>query len=785
LAQATANEVERPHLESEIVVTARKRQESILEVPVVVTAIAQSTLERLQVTEMADLPKLVPGLTLGRNLGSLGTLISIRGVGTSALDPGVDQSVSLNIDGLSLSHGLAFSSGMFDVAQVEVLKGPQALFYGKSSPGGVISLRSADPTDETEIMLRAGYEVEGREWRGETVLSGPLAGETLKGRVAAMYAAGKGYFTNRAVAIPGLGGASTKYDRATRPRNYVVRGTLLWEPSERFTARLKASLVRDRGIHNEASQLASCPDGLQNFGIPFIANDDCKLDRELNNVDHDPAAYPGIRNNGVPFLDARQHYGTLELNYDLTPALSLSAVSGYYKLKTLSSLNSTHTTGAGPYIVAETVFKRREVTEEVRLNSDFSGPVNFTLGAFYQNGKVSDRVPLLGNTTIGIPALLDDRTSLMDIETWSMFGQIRWRIVPQLELAGGARWTDETRNVRVVNNPTNTTYLPAVNRLRASNIAPEFTLTYRPTEDLTLFGAYKIGYKSGSFGIGIAPGPAEDKSFGDERVEGGEIGLKTRLADRQVLLNIAAYDYRYKGLQVGAVENSTTIPITKTVNAGSARTYGIDFDVSFRPRAIEGLGLNAAINWNHGRYGRLDNIPCYAGQTVAQGCNRIPDPRPTERDPVTGAQLFTAQDVSGTRLIRSPDWQATFGFDYEFPVGRNLKLTFANSNQFSSRFVTYLAVGRPNDDNYQGKFVKSDLSLSLADQDDRYELALIGKNITDKITSASCSAANLMGGSLLGSPITGGTVSGPAGWSEVGCNTERGRSVWLRATFRP
>ena len=133
----------------EIIVTARKREESILKAPVVVTAISNETLEDVQVTQINDLPRLVPGLVIGGSILSIGPQVTIRGVGTSALDPGVDQSISLNIDGLSLGQGLAYGSAMFDVAQVEVLKGPQALFYGKSSPGGVISLRTADPGDKT------------------------------------------------------------------------------------------------------------------------------------------------------------------------------------------------------------------------------------------------------------------------------------------------------------------------------------------------------------------------------------------------------------------------------------------------------------------------------------------------------------------------------------------------------------------------------------------------------------------------------------------------------------
>src|SRR5690606_17741141 len=99
----------------EIIVTARKREESILKVPVIATAIAQERLDRLAVTDFTDLPKLVPGLNMGQGIAGVGTSVSIRGVGTSAPDAGLDQSVSLNVDGMQITHGLAFQSGMFDV----------------------------------------------------------------------------------------------------------------------------------------------------------------------------------------------------------------------------------------------------------------------------------------------------------------------------------------------------------------------------------------------------------------------------------------------------------------------------------------------------------------------------------------------------------------------------------------------------------------------------------------------------------------------------------------------
>lgn len=765
---------------NEVVVTARKRQESILKVPVVVTAVSADQLEHLQVTEISDLPKLVPGLITGGNLLSIGTQIALRGVGTSSSDPGVDQSVSLNIDGLSLGNGLAFQSGMFDLQQIEVLKGPQALFYGKSSPGGVIALRTADPTDTFELSTRAGYEYEARQGRGEVIVSGPLS-ETLKGRFAGMYTAGDGYFKNEAVAVPLTGAVDPAYDRESRPRSYLMRGTLLWNPVSQFSARLKVNAVNDKFVDAELAQLSSCPQGagFAPVGVPFIGGDNCRLDREIRVVYMNPASFPGITNGGIPYLENKQQYGTLELNYDFTPQLSLTSTTAYYRLRSSSLVNTSHTTAAAPTLAVWNSFARHELTEELRLNSDFASPVNFTAGAFYQDGDVLDRVTLQGNTSYGpqIGAIKTDGSTLVNIKAYSVFGQVRWKILDQLELAGGARWTDEQRDEDNFNYTTGQFYAVANPEIEAKNTSPEITLTYTPTDDFTIFAAYKKAFKSGSFSIATPTLPGADNSFGDEKVKGGEVGVKSRFLDRRLLANIAVYDYDYEGLQVGAVEPTsatTGTPVIRTVNAGSARTYGVDFDVAYRPEQVQGLGLNGSVNWNHGRYGTLNNVPCYSGQTIALLCNQLLNPN-------TG--LFTAQDLSGTRLIRAPDWQMTFGFDYELPISNDLTMVFSNNNNYSSRYVTFLAEGRPNSDNYQKSFVKSDVSIALRGPEKRWEVALIGKNVGDKITTGNCSPSNFSGGLFFTNPTTGGATSSAI--SEVGCYTDSGRAVWLRLSWNP
>ncbi|WCT73994.1 TonB-dependent receptor [Sphingomonas naphthae] len=757
----------------EILVTARKRQETLMDVPVVATAIGGEKLQNLQIQDMKSLATVVPGLSLGGSLLSVGVQASLRGVGTSALDPGVDQSVSLNIDGMALSQGLAFASGMFDVGQIEVLKGPQSLFYGKSSPGGVISLRTADPTDRFELIGRAGYEFEARERRIEAIVSGPLS-ETFKVRLAGTVGKQDGFYYNRAQGIAALGSV-TPAKRHGSGTDYKLRATILWDPSEKFDARLKLNRVSDDFDHVAIVQNVLCPDGTGPFNGRQFIDSDCRLDRNAPLVDLDPAAFPGIVHNGVPYNTTKQTFGTAELNYHFTPQLTLTSATAYYLANSRNMVNAAATSAGAGLISATNRFQRRQFTEEVRLASDFSSPLNFTLGGYLERTRFYDDVIIGGNTRLGAPATIQKGIKTVHVEAESLFGQVLYKIVPELELAAGARWTSERRNINPFNTISGTPVFVAlaVPKIKADNVAPEISLTYRPSSDLTLFASAKRGYKSGSFNVSTPPFTGENNSFGDEKVEGGEIGLKSRLANRRLMFNLAGYYYKYTGLQVGAnVQSTAGVTVTRTLNAGKARNYGLEAEMTFRPEGIQGLDLNAALNWNNSKYTSLLNVPCYGGQLAVEGCNLLFSPTAN-----AGLGGFTAQDRSGIPLLRAPRWSANFGFSYERPIGADWTLLFASNNQYQSRSLVDLAYIY-----YQKSYIKADATLTLKHRD-RWEFALIGKNINNELTSGNCANSNRQGGQT-GGIITGSTVRGAAGIDEVGCYMDRGRELWVRATLR-
>ena len=805
--------------EQEIIVTARKREESALKVPVIENVITQQKIEDAAIVDIKDIARFAPGTVAGDSVLAVGTQVSIRGIGTVTLDPGVDQSIAMVIDGFSFTQGLPFQSGTFDLAQIEVLKGPQALFFGKASPAGVISLRTADPGDKLEVIARAQYEIEARAPRAELIFSTPLS-NSVGIRIAGQWHKSAGFFFNKDQSPLLSSGALPPDKRLGGDRGWHLRGTLTYKPDSSFSARLKLNYVKDYNEYPGALQMTSCPEGV---GAPVATppaiqyppainpNDTCKLDRTFYLVDLNPAAFPAGLNThgGKPFSDKKQFYGTLEMNAHPVDYMTLTSVTGYYYLDFETYFNTNNSGFSAPHLASSAFLKRHEFTQEIRLNSDFKGPINFTAGMFYQDADIKYLQSTAGNTfqqqrlssgvIINIPAVISAQSSPLGIQSWSAFGQLRFRPMREIEIAAGGRYTDETRKefpiciagaaCTPLGGPGHNflTLHPIIN---SKTFSPEATVTYYPNDDMTFFASYKKGYKSGSYSLSrlpgaVAPNPFPDNSFGDEKAEGGEVGFKGRLLDRQLTTNIAFYYYKFSGLQFSISEGgsvSGALPTVRVVNAGSARVYGIDFEANYHPRAIEGLNLNLAVLYNNNKFTDLAGVPCYGGQTINPvpgtlnqgGCNQA-------LNPSTG--LFTAQrNLRGLPLPRASKWTVNFGFVYDIPFGNGWSLKLTNDNHYASKQLLNLGL---RDDYFQGAYWKVDAGAILSGPNDKWEVALIGKNIFNKITSATCATSDYAVPQFGRVQITGGNSSGRDGIDELACLPERGRSLIVRLTVRP
>lgn len=721
---------------AEIIVTARKRDERAIDVPVAISALSGEAIDRYATSSLTAIGERVPQLVIGESTNQTGGSISLRGIGAGIANPSTEQAVTLNLDGIPVSYGNAVRLGQFDLQRVEVLKGPQSLFYGKNSPGGIISLISADPAKQFEARLRTGYEFQAKQKFLEAIVSGPLS-DQVGARIVAYYSKEDGWFRNLGVPVTGrTPGAAAKSNNA---EDLFLRGTLTFRsPDDRLRLKAKVNYgQRDRdGIGPAAAgQPVYCPLGSAQVGLGITT--DCKLDRYFTDValpSSVAALHPSF-GDGVPFTRSRQFLGSLTGDLDLTDTLSLTSVTGYYRLseKSLDSFTSVNNpaTGASNDVVA------KAFSQELRLASNYDGPVNFLVGGFYQNAKFTVGQAFYVFTTA--PALIAATYYDQDTEAYSLFGQIRVKFTDQLELAAGARQSWERKSLSGTVNATPFTILDPQKNYH--DFSPDVTLTYKPGRDLTLYGAYREGFTSGGFNTlptqlrspAFPTLPARDLSFNQMTARGGEAGIKGILAGRQISFDLVAYHYKYRGLQLSRWDATA---FTQTVqNAGGARLRGVEFSATARPDAFPGFELRGAISYNDARYTNFIG-GCYGGQSVAQGCNL--QPRNPAADPATfgtTANPYNGQNQSGQRLARAPEWALSTGLTYDHKLTEELGGTLSFDALYTSKYIWQTEA---NPRAVQPGYWLLNGSIGLHGGRDRaWEINLIGRNLANRLYTAT------------------------------------------------
>lgn len=761
--------------DGDIIVTARRRDETSISVPVAITAIGGAELERRGINTVDALSRAVPTLITSEATSSpQGGIVAIRGLSGVDANPFGDQAVSFNVDGVPVARSSVRRLGQMDVGQIEVLKGPQALFFGKNSPAGIIVIRSADPTPDFSGSLSAGYEFNADQFRTEGYVSVPL-GDTLGFRLAGFYDTMKGYVDN---IVPASGaGVYAPFDRrGPNGDEFGVRGTLKWDPSDRFDLRLKVSYGKmDGSGSTDNLQHVSCP-----LPVPqtSFAPENCIADgvtTSTDNIGPNFGQFDPRFGNGETYLKSSQWLAGLEMNYHLNDELTLSSITGYYKARNSyvgNFLGNFTETGVAPrtFLVAYAGLDIEEFSQELRLTTDFAGPVNFMFGGFLQKSEAD--VDAVVSFNADNPQFRSDYYYRQKGSAHSIFGQAQVDLSETLELAVGARYSYERKRL------PNFTTATGANRTQVevdiprsvsfNNLSPEATLTWRPTRSLTIYGAYKEGFLSGGFnatapivgGINPANGryvSATDPRYDQQIIRGFEAGVKASLFDGSLRANLTLYDYDTTGLQVAVLIDTQQ----ELRNAGEARTRGVEFDFNWRT-PVDGLAINGAVAYLDGEY-RDYQAPCYRGLPAPQCVVQI--------NRFTGRPGLL-HDLSGTELVRSPDIMANIGFDYVSPEISGFKLGLgANLNHSDSFFTDVVSAPGGRQKSYQ----LVDATARVMDADERWELALIGRNLTNEYYF-SRSADNPFTGSAPGGAGTllGDTVAVPS----------RGREIMLKATVR-
>jgi iron complex outermembrane receptor protein len=728
-----------PTGDDDIVVTARQQSESLIRVPVAVTAVTGVELARTNATDLVKIAQLAPQVTVARSASGGGASFVIRGIGSQPQEPNLDQTVAINVDGVLVNRGRVATLGLFDLQQVEVLKGPQALFFGKNSPAGVISLVSALPTDTFTASGRVGYEFEAREKYAEAVVSGPLS-DTLKARLAARYSHMDGWMINLAKPMPNpwapafpLPGAWA--DRVPGGTSLAGRLTLQWNPIDRFDATLRVFGATQEDNDFSGGQQVRCtaPTTAPSASGRIDPTGDCKFDQFFSKsaLPAGLAAAMPLANGGVPYTDAGAILAGLTLNYRLSDALTLTSITGLLHLR---SKGFAEYTGASTGQVWSGGQEKTDThSQELRLISDYGGAINFTLGAFYEHSYRYTFAPQFINFRGQDPATGKYHTSERLARNWSdsysAFGQLRWDIIDDLELAGGVRFTREEKRTSIGNVYVHANAVPAQAvvgtfiplSLTSSNWSPEATLTWHPTEEQTLYAAYKTGYKSGGFAnpstfSRIFQNSPSLLQLANETAKGGEIGYKARLFGRAVRFEAAVYSYDFDNLVVSSYDvPSATFQVR---NAAKARTRGIEASLNWR--AAPGLNLTAAGGYNRAKYINFPGAPCYLGQTAAEGCIATPQP---------GGGTANAQNFAGRTLHRAPEWVVNLGATYDTALSSGLRMGLAGDASYTS---SYWAQENLAPASIQDAFWRLGASVRVYTPDEKWELSLIGRNLTNE-----------------------------------------------------
>ncbi len=574
----------------EIVVTARKRDESFRDVPITVSVFTEQAIQAAGIQKPADFIAMVPNMTLVETQNAGNAFVVVRGISQARNS---EPSVAVLVDGVLETNPAEFNQELFDISQIEVLKGPQGALYGRNAIGGAIIITTKPPSDEFSGSARIGVG-NGPSERAQLALSGPLNdSKTLKFRASVNFYNTDGYLENTYL-----------NEKADPARDYAARLRLLWEPNEAFSADLRAaaSVLQTRAFYfviprddesNPFSTFTTPPDA-NNVSTPITVNNEGEDNRNLFNT--------SVK------LDIKPGYGTITSisAYDRTKEI---ATGDAYDFRPRA--DSVFQATLGTDLNQSQFLDVKAYSQELRFTSPTNDKFNWLAGAYFVH---TDRFISTGNmvdTGAGVfpvyesPRLTGvnpNATFLADTQhndAWAIFGDATFELTSQLEFDAAIRYDSDSRK-NTTDTPT--AFLPdpsaATGEVRKhtwSETQPKGTLRYKPFEDVTIYGGWSRGFRSGGFnqtGVGAVAQASGIAGVGDlfnaEVADTYEVGAKGQFLDRRVNVGLSVFSTRSRNgyFFVFLAANSTQ-------NLGNldANYRGVELEVS--AKATEHLDLYA------------------------------------------------------------------------------------------------------------------------------------------------------------------------------------------------
>ncbi len=650
LAQTTANSTE-VQLD-EIVVTAQKRAEKLIDVPISITAISGEALEASGRNNVRDLQFAVPNLTT-YSQSDFNNNIIVRGFESAARNIGFESSLGLYIDGVFTGRTQSFTQDLEDVERLEVLRGPQGTLFGKNTTTGAISITTKRPSNEFEGNAKLEYG-NFDYFRGAYSLSGPIVSDKIAAKVSGFYSRNDGTVRN----VSGIGPRDVQ-DNET----YGARGELRITPNESLDIAIRGdySHRNSRNFNNEILEITNNPAGLP-----------------LDSV------VPGPRTiSSGESQENRDIYGvSLTANYTLGNEAVLTAISAYRNLRYAANIDADSSPLA--LLNGDILDRTSQFSQEIRYASPDDQPFKYVIGGYYfsQNAN-APRSLLLGDDYVAFgTALLEVPdtafnprviTTNAQIKTTSLaaFINASYDITEQLSLNAGVRYSSETKRLTVsqivpfifdslnlfVNVPS------TQGRIKDNDLSPTAGLAYKISDRINTYVRYSKGFKSGGWNPELIPGRIAVRDadgnitgydisqiqFEPESIENFELGIKSELFDRKLRVNLAVFQQNYRDIQISQFVGG--LQGFATTNAGSARSRGFELEIAAKP--IRGLDISAALGYADAKYVRYVNADA------------------------------AGTDLSGRRLD-SPRWTATLSGQYSQPIRGNLSAVIGADYSYRS-----------------------------------------------------------------------------------------------------
>ena len=697
----------------EIVVTAQKRAESVADVPISISVVTGTQLTSYGINNLEQLAYSVPNLKITQT--ALANRIAIRGI-ASGDNKGFEQSVAMFVDGIYYGRDQLVRLPLVDLARVEVLRGPQPTLFGKNAIAGAISVVTQRPSKEFEASVDGLHEFEHNETKFTGVLSGPLS-DAVGARLVVNYRDIAGWMTN-----------TTMNRKEPSTKEGYIRGILDFNGNNALTGDLKIEYA-DFKIKGQSREVFN-PIGTYSavFTGPLAVETNLDYRRQDNGY------------------DSRNHVSNavLTLNYPVGEN-TLTSVTGYldYGVKEIIDVDFS------PVNLLDGTNQQEDyhqLSQELRLTSPTGGAFNYIAGAYYQKTDldVSDHT-LFNKTFLGFGppfnALGDtsnDRTFAQSSKLWSAFAQGEFAVSEKVRVTIGARYNNESksgnRNLVIGRGPLSTAAAPVVIgtfralNIEAHSIAGNFTegvfnpmanVKFNMTDHVMLYATYARGSKAGGFDIRSNSLPTSTTvakpgafQFEAEKADNVEAGIRFNRSD--LSLHLSVYNTKYKNLQTNVFDGTLNFNVR---NAASATTKGVEADG--RVKLGEYWTLSGSAAYLDFNFDDFKNGQCYYQQ-------------------VPGANGFC--DYSGKRNALTPEWTGNVALDYRMPLSSSLTFGFGLNVDYSSSFIV---AANLDPRMFQPSFEKYGARLSVGAPDGRWEVSLIGRNLSDERILQTASAMPL------------------------------------------